>query len=145
MIIDVIVRTDNYGNTNYYVVLDRYPEFKFKRIQKGYLLAEDNGVFQAYKYGAPSGSFKAFAGRKFNINMEDGSIVEAWGQWWDTGVIGIYEELTQVGYSTIDRLKKCYVFTGGTMRLSEIKNWLDNNPYSIDYYKYDNRKKVYEF
>ncbi len=59
---------------------------------------------------------KAFAGRKFDLQLTDGNIEHCYGQWWNS-VTKKAREVTQgniihVTANSIDRLKNCYVFNG---------------------------------
>ena len=79
-IIDMIDHRNKYG-TQQYLVLNREPVFLYER-KCDWLIAEDCGFFDFYHYKRPSGSFYAFAGRKFDIPLKDGSVEKAYGQWW---------------------------------------------------------------
>ena len=80
-ILDIIDHRNKYS-TQRFVVLNRSPNFVYE-CKDTWLIAEDSGFFNFYYYERPSGSFFAFAGRKFDIKMQDGSIEKAYGQWWD--------------------------------------------------------------
>lgn len=143
-IIDVILHKNAYGTQTMFV-LDKMPEFKYKefKTKRGTraLLSKD-GIFSSlYYYDRPTKNFQAFAGRKFDIPMEDGSIIEASGQWWD----GSPENTTSVGISTIEKLEECYVFFSSNVEEDKFKQITENwNKPSNNYHKYDKRDKSYQ-
>ena len=136
-IIDIIDHKNKYGSQQF-VVLNRSPVFIYGR--KGeWLIAEDSGFFNFYKYDRPSGIFYAFAGRKFDIPLHNGLVEKAYGQWWD-GIPDDYQELVQsIGYGTPEKLSECNVFSGVSADLCIIEKWLSENVPSNNYYKYDKR------
>ena len=88
-------------------VFNRQPAFLFEKSDKK-LIAKD-GPFEArYHYEKPTPRWQAFAGRKFNIPMLDGSKVEASGQWWHC----VNPNLEHITYETVEGLLRCYVFVG---------------------------------
>jgi len=95
-------------NKGHAYVLNRMPKFKYSEVEGG-LLAVDGPFSSAFRYEEPQGKFKAFAGRAFNIPITDGGSIEANGQYWDCGVDG----QVSCTISTVESLKKCYVFNGG--------------------------------
>ena len=145
-IIDIIIHTPKakyYGN-QIFLVLDEMPSFKYERIGQ-WLHAEDSGFFSQYKYDRPGPNWKAFAGRKFDIPMKDGTTEHAYGQWWDainTELIGV--ETCSPGIKTLEKLEECYVFVGGiAVKKSIVEDWLEENKHSTDYSKYDPRKRIF--
>lgn len=141
-ILDVIVHR-NKDYSQLFVVTDRKPEYKYERKGK-WLIAEDSGFFSFYKYDRPSRGFQAFAGRKFDIPMVDGTVEKAHGQWWD-GVPKDYQGLLiSPGVATLEELESCYVFYGGRCCDREILDaWLSENEPSNNYEKYDKRSKAF--
>ena len=138
-ILDVIVRPKIYASGyNYYIVLDEVPKFLYER--SGYmLLAEDDGFYDALVLQHDLYE-KAFAGREFDIKLKDGTVVKANGQWWSTSHPE-RDNLTDIGYSTLEKLEECYVFYSGSILTSKLVGWLEKNEPSEDYNKYDKRKK----
>ncbi len=59
---------------------------------------------------------KAFAGRKFDLELIDGTIEHCNGQWWDSITSKAREiikgNIIHITANNIDRLKNCYVFNG---------------------------------
>lgn len=90
------------------LVLNRNPNYVYRRVSPTLLLAEDGPFCSVYGFQAPQGRFKAFAGRKFDIPLEDGTVEKAHGQWWDCGYTG----KVQVIYKSKASLEECYVFAG---------------------------------
>lgn len=140
-IIDMILHKNKYG-TQTFVVLNRSPNFLYQRKQN-LLIAEDSGFFSFYKYERPSEMFQAFAGRKFEIPLENGEKIQASGQWWDVVPKEYYDLLYQVGSATIDNLNNCYVFSSSYVDKKLIDDYLENNDPSNNYYKYCKRDKSY--
>lgn len=136
-IIDMIRHRNKYGHQQF-VVLNRSPQFLYER--KGiWLIGEDSGFFNFYKYDIPSGRFYAFAGRKFDIPMKDGSIEKAYGQWWD-GTPKDYQGLVyELDYGTPEKLAECNVFCHVRVDCLIIDKWLATNHQSNNYHKYDKR------
>ncbi len=88
---------------------------KYNKI--GSLIYGTDGLFyKCYFYDAPSGRFQAFAGRKFDLHLESGEVVNCHGQWWDGGYQELSKllniEIVSVTASDIDSLKECYVYCG---------------------------------
>lgn len=140
-IIDIIDHKNKY-DIQRFVVLNKKPVYIYER-KNGWLIAEDSGFFNFYRYDTPSGRFYAFCGRKFDIPLIDGSVEKAYGQWWD-GVPGDYQELTiHIGYGTPEGLAKCNVFCGASADPYIIEKWLSKNETSNNYNKYDKRHPDY--
>ena len=77
-IIDVIITK----NKQIFVIVDKKPKFLYER--KGDLLvADDDGFYNTYYYERPNKYSKAFGGREFGIQLKDGNVEHAFGQWWD--------------------------------------------------------------
>lgn len=135
-IIDVIDHRNKYGKQRM-LVIDRMPQCLFER--KGRLLiGHDSGFFRFYRYDSPSPGFVAFAGRKFEIPMVDGSVIEASGQWWDVSAED-YRGLTyDLGIATVEDLAECHVFTGCYHVDRELVDaWIAEHEPSNNYHKYD--------
>jgi hypothetical protein len=142
-IIDVIFHKWKYG-VQQFVVLDRMPEFRYRRIGSDVLFAQDENCYSAYKHEAPGPTWKAFGGRKFTIEMEEGEPLQAYGQWWDTSPAKYSDEpLIGLGINTIADLQRCYVFTSGHFSLGDYDAWLECNQVSDELHKYDPRHVIY--
>ena len=61
-------------------VLRRRPLLKYNRYGN-VIIGTDGLFFTCYYYSPPSERFQAFAGRKFDLTMEDGEVIHCNGQW----------------------------------------------------------------
>lgn len=115
------------------MVLNRMPRFRYERTNGG-IIAHDGPFTDALT--GPEGS-RAFAGRTIRFPMLDGSILVSKGAYWQSGVKG------KVGatYSTIENLKRCYVFTGGACIAPEDRSELIGQ-YDGPVYRYYDYEKV---
>lgn len=86
-------------------VLDRPLHFIYKLVGNDFVGAD--GPFQDYLYYEKDcGSSVAFAGRELNLDMADGSVEKIKNHWWS----GIQEGHKELTISSVEALKKCYVF-----------------------------------
>ena len=142
-IVDVIVHSlygTLEGHKQLFVVIDFPLNFLYERKGK-YLVAHDDGFYSCYEYGECSPGWQAFAGRKFDIPMKDGSIVKAFGQWWDGGhAKNAPEHIVPIGVATIPQLHSCYVFSAGHISKAKLDEWLSHNEPSTEYHKYDKER-----
>jgi hypothetical protein len=139
-IIDVIAKPYMTGSKTicYYVVVDRAPRHIYRR-DGNKLTAHDSGFYDFMQI--EPGSSKAFAGRKFSIQLTDGSQFECNGQVWSCAPHdGI--DAVQIGVATIAQLENCYCFFGGYVAREKLQAWLAANKPSGDYYKYDPRETL---
>lgn len=137
-IIDVIIH-GKYEQV--FVVLDRMPKFTYER-RGNCLVAEDDGCYNTYYYERPTSErFRAFAGRKFDIPMKDGTVEKASGQWWDgKHHEAATEPIVDVGINTIAGLHSCYVFMSGHISKAKFDDWMSHNKPATNYNKYDKRR-----
>lgn len=151
-IIDIVKM--NYG---YAFVLDESPTMvyheemvkdKYTGKMKLMLIGQNEaGMMDFLTYGNELPYAKAFAGREFEIQMEDGSKRTLKDVWWDGGSTSWMEahgvNLVDFPHNTFDRLVNCFVFYSGTARRDVIEKLLDNfhkeNPEheTWDYNKYE--------
>ena len=96
-------------------VLKKDLDLKYTRYDD--IIIGTDGVFcDCYCYERPGPNWKAFGGRKFDITLVNGEIIHCNGQWWCGGtekaekIIG--KKITPVTACSIDKLKRCYVFSG---------------------------------
>ena len=127
------------GQKHLFLIVDKLPEFLYER-KGNCLVASDDGFYNTYFYDSPGPNWKAFAGRKFDIPMKDGSVEKAYGQWWD----GKHQEnapepIISVGVNTLEELGKCYVFCGAHISADKLARWKRKHKQSTDYYKYAQR------
>jgi len=140
-VIDIIDHQNKYSIQRF-MVLDREPIYLYE-CKGDWLIAEDSGFFNFFNHDSPSGRFYAFAGRKFDINMKDGTIIKAYGQWW-AGVPLDYQELViHAAYGTTNGLSRCNVFCSCSVDPDIIDVWLSKNEPSNNYSKYDKRHSDY--
>jgi len=136
-ILDVIYQELS-SETLCYIIVDREPDYIYER-KDGWLIAEDSGFFDFFKHDTPSGRFYAFDGREFDIQLMDGIIEHAYGQWWH-GVPEDYNGLLyHIGYGISDKLSDCNVFRSCSIDQYLLNDWLLNNNPSNNYHKYDKR------
>jgi hypothetical protein len=123
-------------NDHFAIVLDTPPILEYTKISglygAGGLLYGTDGIFyECYRYETPFKNWEAFAGRKFDIPLHDGTIEHCYGQWWHGGhdkiekLLGI--TLCSVTYSTIEKLKNCYVFSGDAADSVKFEELLDTH------------------
>ena len=148
-ILDVILHRNKYA-TQTFVVIDRTPKYTYEKKvlnswagKKTFLIGEDDGFYN-FLYLKHDRFAKAFAGRKFEFKMKDGTIETADGQWWDGRPSEPeYENLIKVGCGTPEKLAKCNVFCSHCFPEKLLNEWLENNEPSNNYYKYDKRHEDY--
>lgn len=142
-------------NAGIALVLDKSPALKYKKVGS-HLYGTDGIFYKCYEYRTPSRGFKAFAGRKFSITLENEEVVECNGQWWDGGYreVGaiVSAEIVCVTVGAIEDLKRCYVFTGYQADKTKIKELVSSADLPVipywDYEKIitfdDMRSKLYD-
>lgn len=129
---DVIAHTTspfNRPQTRYYVIFEE-EERLYEEIKPNFFQCEANGAFSALEYRR--GSRDAFAGREFTIKLKDGTERVCKGDHWDVPPIS-YDPIMSIGWGTIEKLRKCYVFIGGCIRVSVLEEWLKNNDPKLEY------------
>lgn len=80
------------------------------------LLGRDGHFIDCLFYDSPSKGFYAFGGRKFDITLKDGEVINCYGQYWSgiskKAIEVIGEPIVSVTACFIGDLKRCYVFSG---------------------------------
>lgn len=133
--IEAIVKTSD----SLCFVINRPINLLYTKIDRETIIGYDEGVLSFYRKETYSSKLKAFGGRKFKLQLTDGSIEECFGQWWD-GMSESAKELynsNNICYfpsATKDELKECYVYIGYRCE----KKWLEK---LISEYK----GKIYEY
>lgn len=95
-------------------VVLKEPSIK-KHYKIGSTIVSTDGLFShCLYYDRPSPGFFAFAGRKFDLTMEDGEVVHCYGQYWD-GITKeaktmLGDDLIRITAQDINSLKDCYVY-----------------------------------
>jgi len=100
-------------NNKWAYVFDEEISFRYREevIDGNRFLIGRNGPFlTCLQYQKASGSMRAFAGRKMTLQMEDGSLRDVQNDWWHC--VSPFENIVSITCSTIDSLKRCYVYSG---------------------------------
>jgi len=109
----------------------------------GYTIVGTDGCFLCcYGYESPGKTWEAFAGRKFDLQLTDGTVEHCYGQWWDSITKKarevINDNIISVTAKSIDGLKKCYVFSGYYGIETEIKKLRSEYLGKVyDYWEYE--------
>ena len=127
-------------------VLDKKPELIYKKVD-GLIYGTDGIFYQCYKYDRPSKNWQAFGGREFEIKLETGDIVKCNGQWWNGG----FDEVGKLAgctigasvLSTVEELKKCYVFSGYEVDMDKFKEFIKS--YTDMVYPYREYEKIIRY
>jgi hypothetical protein len=124
-------------------VLGEDIKYTFYRLGDNIIYGTDGLFYTCYKYDTPSRNFQAFAGRKFDITLNTGEVINCRGQWWDGGYGELAKHLgldfAHVTYNTIEELMKCYVYFAACIdrnALSELLSKETDLPYYL-YYDYE--------
>ena len=124
------------------LVLDRSPNLKYTKYNSNTIIGKDGLFCSAYFYDSPSKSWQAFAGRKFDLQLTDGTVEHCHGQWWDgvnnTSRKIIGDNIIHITAASIDQLKKCYVFFGYTSTKELYERFRKNYKGKVwGYWEYD--------
>lgn len=98
---------------------------------KRFMLVGENSIgrMSFLTFQRHSGRFKAFAGREFQVQMEDGTVRTLKDDWWDGGssewaqAHGV--RICGLTYRTLDHLVDCCVFCGSYARADKLQALLD--------------------
>lgn len=130
-------------NDGFAYVLNRMPHFLYTKLDQKTIIGEDEGMYEFYMYDRYTDRYKAFGGRQFQLPLTDGSVEKCYGQWWsgmnDTALkLFSRESLCYFVYSTIEDLKKCYVYTRCSANVDWVKK-LDSkyNGKIYDYWEFE--------
>ena len=102
-------------NNSIALVVDDIPTLTYEKRGKYLIGSDNNGILFDCLYYMRDSMFKAFAGREFDLQMKDGSIIRCDGQYWSGKTkecgeeLGI--ELCDVTLQSKQKLQDCYVFT----------------------------------
>ena len=125
------------------LVLSEKPKITYEKHGNFLFGLDKYGLFAgSYGYEAPGEKWKAFGGNKFDIPMTDGSVIKAYGQWWDNGTKDFSDALgykiINVTAKEIEDLKRCYVFNGHKAVEEEYTNFRKTYTGEIyEYWEYD--------
>ena len=125
-----------------FFVFNRKVKFIHTQFDNETIIGEDEGIYNFYFYKSPSKYFQAFAGREFDLKMSDGSTTHCFGQWWDgltkAAKLMFDGVLSNIAYSDIESLKKCYVYYGGRCDTNWINKLLSEyNGEIYEYYEFE--------
>lgn len=147
-IVDVIARPWTYDpkQIHYYVVVSRPLEYVYSRstnerqhYRYGPIASErftgKDGAFYDFLAGTKAKG-DAFAGRTFDIKIDDGSTFHCNGDVWSVAQPPGFDT-AQVGVASQEQLNHCYVFFGGNIERSVLEAWLATNTPKTDYYSRD--------
>jgi len=119
-------------NNSWAYVFDEPVSLKYREEihdKRRYLIGQDGPFYSFLRYEKSGPTWKAFAGRPMQLRMEDGTVRTVKDDWWSCeSPIGPMSSIT---YSTVDELKKCYVYTGASCKSDELEELID---------EYENRK-----
>ncbi len=128
------------------LVLDKKPELIYKLIG-GIIFGTDGLFYDCYEYGSCDKNWKAFGGRKFDIKLENGEIINCYGQWWHGGFNKVEKLIgRKIGHATaktINGLKECYVFSGYEVDFLLFNEFIKT--YSGIVYPYREYEKIIKF
>lgn len=92
--------------------------------------SDERGIFyDCLYYDRPTPNMKAFGGREFDLQMKDGSVTHCNGQYWyghiakAEDIIG--EEIAEIGASTKEDLKRCFVFTNRNISKKKLEKMIE--------------------
>jgi len=123
------------------LVLDRKPVLEYTK-HKGIIYGTDGIFYQCYKYDRPGKNWEAFGGHKFDIKLTSGEVINCNGQWWHGGHAEVEKlagvTLCSAVHSTVDALKKCYVFSGDAADSKKFNDILNSyNGDILPYFEYE--------
>ena len=102
-------------NSHEAFVMENPIKLEYTKYGSDTIIGTNGCIIQCYGYQNDRYS-KAFAGRKFDLQLTDGTIEHCYGQWWDNITKKAREviqgNIIHVTANSIDRLKNCYVFNG---------------------------------
>lgn len=119
------------ANSRCWIVFDE-PVGQLTYEKHGSLLigSDGQGIFyDCLYYDRPTPNMRAFAGREFDLLMKDGTTTHCNGQYWywhigeAEKVVG--EEIAEIGASTKEELKRCFVFTSRNISKRRLDEMLE--------------------
>lgn len=92
--------------------------------------SDEQGIFyDCLYYDRPTQHMRAFGGHEFDLHMKDGSVTHCNGQYWyghiteAEKVVG--EEIAEIGASTNEELKRCFVFTSRNISMRKFNAMIE--------------------
>lgn len=137
--IEAIVKSKD---ERFFFVFNREIEFIYTQFDRETIIGEDEKIYNFFFYESPSKNWKAFGGREFDLKMSDGSTIHCFGQWWDglskTARLMFDDVLSNIAYSDVESLKKCYVYCSGRCDINWINKLLSEyNGKIYEYYEFE--------
>ena len=135
-------------------VLDEKYSLTYEQYENLLVGSDDTNTFYNVLYYSPCGGNPnfggnyAFGGRKFDLQMKNGTVTHCYGQYWDgrysdaEKILGI--EFADFPNGTMEHLRECYVFYGGTIdhkKLNQMMNDFFAEHPSYKLWEYDEYKK----
>lgn len=125
------------GSQNFLVFDEPVGQLTYEEHGRLMIGSDARGIFyDCLYYERPTPHMKAFGGREFDLHMKDGSVTHCNGQYWygrvdEAGKV-VGEEITEIGASTKEDLKRCFVFASRNIsrrRLEEmLKEFEESHP-----------------
>ena len=134
-------------NDGFAIVLEEKPKLVYKRIGTNIIYGTDGIFYKCYGFDRPSKGWEAFGGSKFDLEMEDGEVINCYGQWWDSGSNKVGEHVgCKIGHAAvgvIDDLKRCYVYSGYDVDVEKYNEFLKT--YTGTIFEYMDYEKIIKF
>lgn len=131
-------------NDQIHPVFKEDPVFSRTKIDDETIISECYPLYSFLYKGECKGSWKAFAGRKFDLLLTDGTVEKCYGQWWD-GMSKAADELfpngslVYVGHSSFEKLVNIYLFYSSYIDAGWYNDLISNWKGRI--YEYDEYRK----
>lgn len=120
------------------LVLNRQLKFVYEKAGQDFI-GKDGPFTRFLYYEKSTSNFRAFAGAELKLPLIDGSTVAVKNDWWS----GLLKDHCSVAVGSVEELKKCYVFSGVSIR--EIDLFSLKKSYSGCVYPYWDYDKVIRF
>jgi len=130
-------------NNDIALVLDKKPIITYEQHGNDLIGFDESGTFyDFFYYDKPSGSFYAFAGSKFDLQLKNGDSIHCYGQWWsgisETARKTVGKEICHVTWQDVDSLRDCYVFSGQSCDKEKHDKLISSyNGKIYDYWEYE--------
>ena len=117
---------ESYGRMNYYIATDIPIKLVYSRKRRGLHIGR-HGDFYGFLSGDGSKG-EAFAGRPFDISMDDGSKFHCqWNMWSCCPPEYLNASIVNAASKSLVQLKSCYVYSSGYVERTALETWLANN------------------
>lgn len=120
------------------IVLNRPIKLVYEKVGQDFI--GKDGPFTSFLYYQQSTRhFRAFGGAELTLPLIDGSTVVVKNDWWS----GLLKDHCRVAAGSVDELKKCYVFSGVSIKERDLFDL--KKSYSGRVYPYWDYEKVIKF